>query len=579
MSFLNNLRLRQKLMVLAGLLLVVIGILAVTQWNVNQATSAVAQAYQQRYTSYMLANELRHNSDDLTRLVRSYVSTGDARWEQQYKEVVDIRAGKLPRPAGYEGIYWDFRAADIAVPGQSGPAVALLDMMRQAGFSDAEMAKLSEAADKSAALAQTEMQAMNLVKGLAPDGTGGFVKGEPDLDKARELVNNADYHRTKARIMEPVSAFFQLLDARTSGAIAAAQDAAARWVMIQLISGAAALGLFFMMLWSMFSSVIASMRQAVQVADDVARGDLTNQIVASGRDEVAQLMSALGRMQSSLVEVVSTVRQGSDSVAAASSQIAQGNHDLSARTASQASALEETAASMEELSATVRQNADNAHQANQLAMNASTVAEQGGSVVAEVVDTMKGINASSQKIADIISVIDGIAFQTNILALNAAVEAARAGEQGKGFAVVAGEVRSLAQRSAQAAKEIKDLITASVERVGQGAQLVDKAGETMTHVVASIRRVTDIMGEISAASSEQSTGVSQIGEAVAQMDGVTQQNAALVEEMAAAAGSLKSQAQNLVQAVAVFKLQAGRGARSMPAALTASSHARQTSPV
>jgi methyl-accepting chemotaxis protein len=241
----------------------------------------------------------------------------------------------------------------------------------------------------------------------------------------------------------------------------------------------------------------------------------------------------------------------------ASAEIAQGNNDLSRRTEEQASALEETAASMEQLSATVKQNADNAKQANQLAMGASTVAVKGGEVVSQVVTTMKGINDSSKKIADIISVIDGIAFQTNILALNAAVEAARAGEQGRGFAVVASEVRSLAGRSADAAKEIKGLITASVERVEQGTALVDEAGATMTEVVTSIRRVTDIMGEISAASSEQSAGVAQVGEAITLMDQATQQNAALVEESAAAAESLKQQAQQLVQAVQVFELGDG----------------------
>ena len=264
------------------------------------------------------------------------------------------------------------------------------------------------------------------------------------------------------------------------------------------------------------------------------------------------LQSTLARME----EATALVRHSAEGVASASSQIASGNNDLSARTEQQASALEETAASMEELSSTVRQNADNARQANQLAMSASTVAVQGGEVVAEVVQTMKGINASSSKIADIISVIDGIAFQTNILALNAAVEAARAGEQGRGFAVVASEVRNLAGRSADAAKEIKTLINDSVQRVEQGTQLVDKAGATMTEVVNSIRRVTDIMGEISAASSEQSAGVSQVGEAVTQMDQATQQNAALVEEMAAAAGALSAQAGELVSVVSVFKLDA-----------------------
>lgn len=301
-------------------------------------------------------------------------------------------------------------------------------------------------------------------------------------------------------------------------------------------------------------SITVPIAQAVSVAESVAAGDLTGQITATGNDEVSQLLAALGRMSQSLSHIVYQVRQSCDSIATGSAQIATGNADLSQRTEEQASALEETAATMEQLNSTVRNNADNAKQANQLAISASRVATQGGEVVGEVVKTMRGINDSSRKISDIISVIDGIAFQTNILALNAAVEAARAGEQGRGFAVVAAEVRSLAQRSADAAKAIKTLITNSVEQVEQGTSLVDKAGTTMSEVVTSIKRVSDIVAEISAASVEQSSGVSQVGEAVAQIDQATQQNAALVEQSAAAAESLKLQAQQLVQAVAIFKL-------------------------
>jgi len=309
--------------------------------------------------------------------------------------------------------------------------------------------------------------------------------------------------------------------------------------------------------WTLIRSLSASLRQANAAALAVSQGDLTHPIEVHGRDEIAELMQSMARMQDGLVELVSHVRRGSEGVSTASSEIAQGNNDLSARTESQASNLEETAASMEELDSTVKQNAENARQANQLAQSASQVALHGGEVVAQVVDTMRGISEASHKISDIIGVIDGIAFQTNILALNAAVEAARAGDQGRGFAVVASEVRSLAGRSAAAAKEIKALIGTSVERVEQGTVLVDQAGNTMTEVVTSIQRVTSIMGEISAASSEQSAGVSQIGEAVMHMDQVTQQNAALVEQMAAAASSLRVQAQDLVQTVSVFRLAEG----------------------
>lgn len=323
-----------------------------------------------------------------------------------------------------------------------------------------------------------------------------------------------------------------------------------RMMILGALGLAASVGLAY---W-IVRSITVPIGQAGQVANAVASGDMTMPIHTEGHDEVGKLLSALSAMQASLSRVVLNVREGAQSLATSSAEIASGNHDLSARTESQASALEQTAASMEQLSAVVKLNAENASQANQLAINASSVAAKGGSVVAEVVGTMRDINESSRKISEIISVIDGIAFQTNILALNAAVEAARAGEQGRGFAVVASEVRSLAGRSAEAAKEIKTLINASVERVGQGSTLVDQAGVTMTEVVASIRRVTDIMGEISAASKEQALGVSQVGEAVIQMDQVTQQNAALVEQMAAAASSLQGQSKDLVASVAVFNI-------------------------
>ncbi len=301
-------------------------------------------------------------------------------------------------------------------------------------------------------------------------------------------------------------------------------------------------------------SITVPLNQALNIANTVAAGDLTARIDAHGNDETGQLLQALKAMNDSLVNVVSQVRTGTDTIATASNEIAAGNLDLSSRTEQQASSLEETASSMEELTSTVKQNGENARQANGLAASASEVAVRGGAVVAQVVDTMGAINESARKIVDIIGVIDGIAFQTNILALNAAVEAARAGEQGRGFAVVATEVRNLAHRSASAAKEIKTLIDDSVEKVDAGSRLVDQAGTTMEEIVDSVRRVTDIMSEITAASVEQTAGIEQVNQAISQMDQVTQQNAALVEEAAAASQSMQEQAVGLAQVVSVFRL-------------------------
>ncbi|MBP6900683.1 MAG: MCP four helix bundle domain-containing protein [Burkholderiaceae bacterium] len=389
-------------------------------------------------------------------------------------------------------------------------------------------------------------------------------EGSPDAQSTYQ----GDGRKAFAEVLAAVQ---KLMDFQVRGSDQAYAEAQASFNQTRLMVGGlllAALAAGGLLAWLITRSIVVPIRQAVAVAETVARGDLRSRITVSGGDEAAQLLGALQRMNGELLRIVGSVRGNADSVATASSQIAQGNIDLSQRTEEQASNLQQTAASMEQLTATVKQNSDTAQQAAQLAGSAAGVAAQGGEVMGRVVQTMQDISASSKKIADIIGTIDGIAFQTNILALNAAVEAARAGEQGRGFAVVAGEVRNLAQRSAEAAKEIKSLIGASVEKVEVGTHLVGDAGQTMAEIVTQVRRVNDLISEISAASAEQTSGIGQVGDAVAQMDQVTQQNAALVEESAAAAESLRVQAGQLSQAVAFFTLE-GREAKPAPAAVPA----------
>ncbi len=352
--------------------------------------------------------------------------------------------------------------------------------------------------------------------------------------------------------IDALLAYQEQINRQEEQAANASYDAAHR-VLLGL--GLAALLAATSIAWLSARSITKPMNEAVALAQTVAAGDLTSSITVHSRDETGQLLGSLGAMNDSLLAIVARVRSGTDAIATAAGEISAGNLDLSSRTEQQAGALEETASSMEELTATVKQNAENARQANALAAGASAIATQGGEVVARVVETMRFIDASSKRIVDIIGVIDGIAFQTNILALNAAVEAARAGEQGRGFAVVASEVRSLAHRSANAAKEIKDLIADSVEKVEIGSQLVSEAGATMDRVVQSVRQVNEIMAEISAASGEQERGIEQINQAIGEMDMVTQQNAALVEEAAAAAQSLREQSDGLVDTVSVFKIR------------------------
>jgi methyl-accepting chemotaxis protein len=377
--------------------------------------------------------------------------------------------------------------------------------------------------------------------------------GEASLEQARKLAAG-ESTEAYAAFAKPLGLAITLNEKGGEEETVRAAATYRNALTLSLLMMTVAVVLGVVLAWAITRSILQPLRHAVKLANTVAQGDLSTRIEVQGRDELAELLHALVAMNDSLSRVVGQVRLSSDSIATGSTQIATGNADLSQRTEEQASNLQQTAASMEQMNATVRNNADTARQATQLASSASSAAQKGGEVVGAVVSTMEEISASSRKIADIIGTIDGIAFQTNILALNAAVEAARAGEQGRGFAVVASEVRSLAQRSAEAAREIKSLIGGSVERIETGSRLVGEAGSSMDDIVNQVRRVADLITEISAASGEQTTGISQVSDAVSQLDQVTQQNAALVEESAAAADSLKQQAQRLAEVVSGFKL-------------------------
>jgi methyl-accepting chemotaxis protein len=482
--------------------------------------------------------------DDLVSSNAAHAIDEAAREDARRTLALFILPDKAARAKSYERI--DANRRDIDTE---------LEKLRKLASSEQDKASLAKVQTMRTAYAASFIKVAELIEEDRREDAAKMMNSEtfPALDALQAAIKELVEQQKK--------------DAAENGNTAQQEINTSRLLMIGLGLAATLMAIGFAA--GITRSIVRPLRKAVEVAQRVAAGDLTTRIDASSRDETGQLLQALKNMNDSLAGTVSQVRHGTETIATASAEIASGNSDLSARTESQASSLEETASSMEELTSTVKQNAENARQANQLVVSASDVALRGGEVVGQVVETMGSIKDSSRKIVDIIGVIDGIAFQTNILALNAAVEAARAGEQGRGFAVVATEVRNLAQRSAGAAKEIKALIGDSVEKVDAGTRLVDEAGKTMNEIVTSVKHVADIMSEITAASQEQSAGIEQVNEAITQMDEMTQQNAALVEQAAAAAQSMQDQAGSLSRAVSVFKLDQEAAPAMAPVAVAA----------
>ncbi|MTV39585.1 methyl-accepting chemotaxis protein [Duganella radicis] len=534
------------------LFLILLTMLAgLTLWGLMRITTAqnnVSAANAARYQSYLLADELRQSSDDLTRLARTYVVTGAPDYEKQYGDIVDIRNGKKPRPKDYERIYWDFVAAGDPKPSPDTASIPLLDLMKKAGFTEQELGKLREAAANSDDLIKAETVAMNAVKGLYADDAGNFTKkGAPDAELARRLTHDANYHKNKAKIMKPVNQFLEMLDQRTGRAVAEAEAAAARALRLTLSIMSFSLLASAVAMYFLYRSLMRQLggepAYTAGIVQEVAAGNLAIKVELR-RGDRGSLLHAMKAMVDKLSSVMGEVGESAVVLTRAAEEISATSQSLSQTTSEQAASVEQTTASVEQMSASIAQNTENAKVTDAIASRAATEAAEGGQAVSSTVQAMR-------QIARKIAIIDDIAYQTNLLALNAAIEAARAGAHGKGFAVVASEVRKLAERSQVAAQEIDQVAASSVE-------LAERAGHLLGEIVPNIKKTSDLVQEITAASEEQNAGLAQINAAVNQVNVVTQRNASGSEELASTAQEMSRRAEELQEAIAFFRLAAPR---------------------
>ncbi len=561
-----------------------------------------------RYQSYLIANELRQSSDDLTRMARTYIITGDSRYEKMYWDILAIRNGEKPRPKNYERIYWDLVLNYGDKPRPDGQAMPLVERMKTLGFTGEELGKLKEAQDNSDGLVTTEKIAMNAIKGLFDDGAGNFTKKDrPDFELARRIMFDETYHGDKASIMNPIDDFFIMFDKRTKTGVDILErkgnvclslifaviviliiTSVSSYLIIQnrilkqlgadpsvlsdiaqkIASGALDYHLQneekeHTGIYAAMRKMLDSLKQKTDMASMIASGNLSADVQLLSEGDA--LGKALKLMSEKLREIIGKVDNASMQVVSGSRHISDSSHSLSRKAAEQASSLEQISSSMIEIGSQIAANAANASRANQLAAQAREGADQGAEEMTNMISAMEDINGASQAIAKIIKVIDDIAFQTNLLALNAAVEAARAGRHGKGFAVVAGEVRNLASRSAKAAKETAELIEEAVNKAEKGNTIANRTARALNDIMESVNKVAELMGEIAASSREQAQAVGQVNQGVGQIDQVTQQNAANVQESASAAETLFGQASQLRQILAQFKLSDDVRSQQVPA--------------
>lgn len=517
--------------------------LALAQMRLSALNQQLSDTHINRYQSYILADELRQSSDDLTRLARTYVLTAEQKYEDFYNQILAIRSGSAARPEHYQRIYWDFYAAEGRPPHpDSEQRIALLDLMKQAGFTGQELEKLAEANRNSNDLVNTEVMAMNAVKGLVPNGSGQFVPGKADLELARRLMHDEAYHANKARIMRPIDDFFMLLDQRTSAAVAAAEADADNMKAVIYLMLLAVLVVLCTALWFSYRILLQKLggepAYAEQVIAKVAAGDLRVNVQLKAGDQ-SSMLYGIAQMVTKLAAIISEVRASTHSLLAASEQMNATALTLSESSSQQAASVEETSAAMEQMSASIAQNSDSAKVTEGIAAKSALQAQNGGVAVGETVEAMR-------QIAQKIRIVDDIAYQTNLLALNAAIEAGRAGEHGRGFAVVAAEVRKLAARSQVAAKEIGEVANSSVT-------LAEHAGALLRDIVPAIQRTSELVQEIAAASNEQSSGAHGINDAITQISQATQQNAAASEELSSTSEELTVQAEHLQQMMDYFR--------------------------